>query len=158
MITRFQPTRLMTPVLIFLCICAFSYWVNPVPWHHLDLTTKTLFAFAALVLVGLVIALRNRLYLCIDDRGLKIQYPFGAPRFYAWADIESARIFSKRIFLIPVISTIRLTLHPGARSSDPVRRAASFVTRSDATFPAFFDLSAAEILERINSYKIRTGP
>jgi hypothetical protein len=157
MITRFQPARLMTPVLVFLCICAISYWANPAPWRHLDFTTEALFAFAAIVFAGLAIALRKRLYLCIDDKGLKIQYAVGAPRFYAWSDIESAYIFKRRIFLVPVMSTIRLTLRPGAASSNPVRQAASFVARSDATFPAFFDLSATEILERINFYKAGQG-
>jgi hypothetical protein len=158
MISRFQPTRLITPLLIILCICAFSYWLNPDPWRHLTSTTNALFAASFLVFIILMITMRNRLYLRIDERGVEIKYAVGAPRFYPWADIESARIFRKRFLLIPVMSTIRLNLRPQARPTNAIRKAASAVTGYDATFPAFFDLSATEIIERITFYKSQHQP
>ncbi len=153
MISRFQPARLLTPLLIFVCICAFSYFLNPDPWHHLTPATKAIFAASFLTLILLMVTMRSRLYLRIDERGLEIKYAVGAPRFYSWDDIESARIFRRRILLIPVVSTIRLNLRPRARSANAIRKAASAVNAYDATFPAFFDLSATEIMERIAFYK-----
>jgi hypothetical protein len=158
MLYRFQPTRLLTPILVFLGICAISYWLNPEPWHHLSLATQSLFALAALIIVVLMITLRNRLYLRIQDHGLEIKYATGAPRLYAWADIQSARIVTRRIFLVPVLTSIGLTLTPEARAANVVRRAARTVVGYDATFPAVFDLSAPEILDRINFHLSQRQP
>ena len=156
MISRFQPARLLTPILIFVCVCAFSYLLNPDPWRHLSPGTEAIFAASLLVLILLMVTMRNRLYLRIDERGLEIKYVVGAPRFYSWDDIESAHIFRKRVLLLPVMCTIRLKLRQQARSTSTLRRGASAISGYDATFPAFFDLSATEIMERIAFYKSQT--
>ena len=150
---RFQPTRLLTPVLIFLLIAAVSYWLNPEPWHHLSATSKVLFGGAFLVVLAMIFFLRDRMHLRIDDQGIEIKYAVGQPRLYRWTDIESARIHSIRFLLIPLSSSIQLRLRPQARSTNPVKRAVSAVSGMNASFPAFFDLSSREIIERINFYK-----
>ena len=156
MTLRFQPARLMTPVLFVLCLIAFSYWLNPEPWHHLTLSTELLFAFAVLTFAGLMIAMRTRTHLRMDERGLEIQYLWGAPRLYAWPDIESARVFKKRMLLVPVLSTIRLRLRPGARSANAVRRAVGGLV-GDVSFLAAYDESAEQILEKIEMFRRNHG-
>ncbi|MCU1322343.1 MAG: hypothetical protein JWM43_1992 [Acidobacteriaceae bacterium] len=153
MVYRFQPTRLMTPLVVLCGLCAVSYWLNPEPWHHLSFATQALFAAALIVFAALMLLLRSRMSLRIDERGIEVFYPIGAPRFYAWAEIEAARIIRKRIFLIPVMSSIGLNLREGARPTNAVLRAAGAVNGYNASFPAFFDLSDTEILERIAFYK-----
>src|ERR1700759_756633 len=100
----------MTPVLFILCLVALSFWLNPEPWRHMSLATELLFGGSALALVVMAFAMRNRSYLRMDKRGLEVKYMVGQPRFYAWRDIEGARIFRKRMLLVPVMSTIRLKL------------------------------------------------
>jgi len=134
--SRFQPFRLLTPFLILLVICALSYWLNPTPWRHLSIVSKSLFAGSALVVIGLLLTLRNRMYLRMDARGIEIQYIAGTPRFYAWGDIDSARIFKVRFLMIPMTSSIHLRLKQG----------------STKTIPAFFEESAEEMVEKINFY------
>lgn len=137
MYSRFQPFRLLTPFLILLVFCAVSYWLNPTSWRHLSLVSKGLFAGSALVVIALLLALRNRMYLRMDERGIEIQYIAGAPRFHAWSDIDSVRIFKVRLFMIPMTSSIHLRLKQGSTKS----------------FPAFFEESAQEIVEKINFFK-----
>ena len=153
MTSHFQPTRLLTPVLLFLLIVAVSYWLNPGPWHHLTLQSKLLFAASALAVLILIAAVGNTMYLRIDERGLEIKYAIGPPRLYAWGDIESARIVKARFLLIPMLSSVHLRLRPGLRSTNPIRRLAGAVNHSDASIPAFFDESAEEIIEKIEFYK-----
>jgi hypothetical protein len=153
MVSRFQPSRLLTPFLIFLIVIAASYWLNPAPWHQLSNVSKLLFGGSSLVVVGLIATLRNRMYLRIDERGIEIKYAVGAARFYAWSDIESARIFRIRFFMIPMASSIHLKLRPGARSGNAARKVAGAITGSHASFPALFEESAQEIVEKINSFK-----
>jgi hypothetical protein len=158
MISRFQPSRLMTPLVVLFGLCAFSYWLNPEPWHHLTLATQAIFATVLIVFAALMIVLRSRMSLRIDERGIEVVYPVGSPRFYAWADIESARIARKTIFLIPVMSTIQLKLRPGTGPTSAVMRTAAAVNGYGASFPAYFDLSAPEIMERIAFYKSQNQP
>lgn len=134
---RFQPFRLLTPFLILLVICALSYWLNPTPWHHLSIVDKGLFAGSGLLLIALLSALRNRMYLRMDERGLEIQYIAGAPRFDAWSEIDSVRIFKVRFLMIPMTSSIHLRLKQGSARS----------------IPAFFEESPQDIVERINFFK-----
>lgn len=158
MISRFQPTRLMTPLVVLFGLCAFSYWLNPEPWHHLTLASQALFATVLIVFATMMIVLRSRMFLRIDERGIEVRYPIGSPRFYAWSNIESARIARKRMFLIPVMSSIQLYLRQGALPTNPILRAAAAVNGYSASFPAFFDLGATEILERIEFYKSQKLP
>ena len=157
MTLRFQPGRLMTPVMFFLVLIAVSYWLNPEPWHHLSLLSQLLFAGALLVLTALMIAMRRRSYLRFDERGLEIQSLAGAPRLYAWQDIESARVYKKRVLMVPVLSTIRLTLRQKARSENAARRAARSISGFDATFLAVYDESAEQILEKIQMFQRNHG-
>ncbi len=157
MTLRFQPARLMTPVLFVLCLVALSYWLNPEPWHHMSMPTELLFAGAALIFVGLMVAMRTRSHLRMDERGLEIQYLWGAPRLYAWRDIENAQVFHKRLFLVPVLSMIRLKLRQQARPANPVQRAAGNVMGYDATFLAVYDESAEQILEKIQMFRRNHG-
>jgi hypothetical protein len=158
MISRFQPSRLMTPLAVLAGLCAISYWLNPESWRHLTFATQAIFAAVLIVFAIMMVVLRSRMSLRIDERGVEIHYATGSPRFYAWTDIESARIARKTIFLIPVMSIIQLNLRPEARSTNAVQRAAATVNGYNASFPAFFDLSAAEILERIAFYKSQNQP
>jgi hypothetical protein len=158
MISRFQPTRLMTPLVVLFGLCAVSYWLNPKPWHHLTIATQTIFATILIVFVILMVVLRSRMSLLMDERGIKVHYPTGSPRLYAWADIESARIAKKTIFLIPVMSIIQLNLRAGAGPKNAILRAAASMNGYNASFPAFFDLSATEIMERIAFYKSQSQP
>jgi hypothetical protein len=147
----------MTPVIFILCLIAFSYWLNPEPWHHLTLLTQLTFAAAFLTFVGLAVMARSRSYLRMDERGLEIKYLAGKARVYAWRDIEGARIFRKRFFLVPVMSTIRLKLRPAARPVNAVQRAAGGVMGYDASFLAAYDESAEEILEKIEMFRRNHG-
>ena len=156
MTLRFQPARLMTPVLFVLVLIAFSYWFNPQPWRHLTLSTELLFAFALVTFAGLMIAMRTRSHLRLDERGLEIQYLWGAPRLCAWPDIESARIFKKRMLMVPVLSTIRLQLRPGARSTNSIQRAFGGLV-GDVSFLAVYDESAEQILEKIEMFRRNHG-
>ncbi|RXH57915.1 hypothetical protein [Granulicella sibirica] len=153
MTSRFQPTRLTTPILLFLCVAAVSYWLNPEPWRHLTFQTELLFGGSAVVLILLAIVMRNTMYLRMDERGLEIKYVVGAPRLYTWDDIESAYIFKVRFLRLPMFSSVHLRLRPGLRSSNPVSRVAGAINQSDASIPAFFDESAEEIIEKIEFYK-----
>ncbi len=153
MVARFQPSRLITPLLLFLVVIAASYLLNPEPWRHLSVSLKVYFAGIVLFFIALIALLRNKMYLRIDERGLEIKYVVGSPRFYTWSDIESARIFKVRFLLIPLTSSIHLQLRPGLRSSNPVRKAAGALTGSSTSFPSFFDESAEEIVEKINFFK-----
>jgi hypothetical protein len=157
MTLRFQPARLLTPVLLVLILVAVSYWVNPEPWKHLGLREKLLFGGAALVFAGLMVGMRTRSYLRMEERGLEIKYVFGAARFYAWRDIEAVRIVKKRIFLIPVLSSIGLKLREAARPTNAVRRAAGGLVGYDVSFLAVYDESAEEIAEKIASFKRSVG-
>ena len=156
MTLRFQPARLLTPVLFVLCLVALSYWLNPEPWRHMTLSTKLLFAFAALTFAGLMVAMRTRSHLRMDERGLEIQYLWGAPRLYAWRDIESAQVFKKRMLMVPVLSTIRLRLRQGAQPANAVRRAVGGLV-GDASFLAVYDESAEQILEKIEMFRRNPG-
>jgi hypothetical protein len=147
----------MTPVIFILCLIALSYWLNPEPWRHMSLLTEMTFAGALLILVVLGVAARSRSYLRMDERGLEIKYLVGQPRFYAWRDIEGALVFRKRLFLIPVMSTIRLKLRPSARPANSVQRAAGSVMGYDASFLAAYDESAQEILEKIEMFRRNHG-
>ncbi len=153
---RFQPFRLMPPIALLAALCAISYWLNPEPWHHLSVATQAIFAAVLVVFAILMIVLRNQLFLRIDERGIEVKYAFGMTRLYAWADIESALIVRKRVLLVPVMSSIGLNLRQGARPANAVLRAAGAITGYSASFPAFFDLSPTEIIERINFYKSQT--
>lgn len=147
----------MTPVLFLLVLVALSYWLNPEPWRHLNLITKVTFAGGLLVLAGLAWAMRERSYLRIDERGIEIRYLVGAPRSYAWRDIESAHIFKKRMLMVPVLSTIQLKLRPEARPANTVRRAAGSLVGYDATFLAAYDDDADKILETIRLFQRNHG-
>ena len=96
MISRFQPTRLTTPVLILLVIAAVSYWANPEAWQHLSMGTEALFAGSLIAIAGMIVLFRRRMYLQIDERGIEVQLAVGAPRTYLWQEIESAGIFRVR--------------------------------------------------------------
>jgi hypothetical protein len=157
MTLRFQPARLMTPVIFILCLVALSYWLDPEPWRHMSLLTETTFAGALLILVGMAVAARSRSYLRMDERGLEIKYLAGKPRVYAWMDIEGARIFKKRLFLVPVMSTIRLKLRATVRPANAMQRAAGSVMGYDASFLAAYDESAEEILEKIEMFRRNHG-
>jgi hypothetical protein len=89
----------------------------------------------------------------MDETGLEIKYLTGKPRHYAWREIEGARIFRKRMLLVPVMSTIRLKLRPSARPTNSVQRAAGSVMGYDASFLAAYDESAEEILEKIEMFR-----
>jgi Bacterial PH domain len=141
MTSRFQPFRLLRPFLILALICVGSYWLNPEPWHHLSMSTKLLFGGSLLVVVVLLLTLRNRMFLRIDEQGVTIQYIAGAPRFYAWSAIDSVRIFKVNFLMIPMTSSLHLRMKSG----------------SVASIPGFFDESAQEIAEKINFFK-RQGP
>lgn len=147
----------MTPVIFILCLIALSYWLNPEPWHHMSLLTEVMFGGALLILVALGVAGRTRSYLRMDERGLEIRYLVGKPRLYAWRDIEGARVFRKRLLLIPVMATIRLKLRPSARPANSVQRAAGRVMGYDASFLAAYDESAGEILEKIEMFRRNHG-
>ena len=153
MLYRFQPSRLVTPFLIFLCLIAISYWLNPAPWHHLSTTSEILFGGAFIAALAMIFFLRGRIHLRIDDRGIEVKYAVGEARRYRWDDIESARIHKNRFLLLPFSSSIQLRLRPQARSTNPIRKAAGVITGANASFPAFFELGAEEIIERINFYK-----
>ena len=157
MVSRFQPTRLTTPFLILLVIAAVSSWVNPAPWQHLSVLTEALFAGGVVVLIGLIVLFRDRMYLQIDESGIKVQLAFGAPRIYVWSDIESASIFRVRFLLIPMMSSIHLRLRSTSGSAGGVRRAAGALVGWNVSFPAFFDWSAEEIMEKIEFYRRRSG-
>lgn len=151
--SRFQPLRLLRPFLILLFLAAVSYWLNPVPWQHLGPETKILFGVTALVVAVLIATVRTRMHLHIDERGIEIKYAVGATKRYAWNDIESASIFRVRFLLIPMTSSIHLKLAPQARSADATRQFASAITGSNVSFPAWFDESAEEIIEKIEFFK-----
>lgn len=153
MLYRFQPARLMPPVLLLAALCGVSYWLNPAPWHHLTFSTQAIFAAAFAVFAILMITLRSRSWLRIDERGIEVKFATGTPRFYAWQDIVSAGIGKKTIFLVPISSSIQLQLDPTAKPTNAIQKAASAINRYDATFPAYFDISPTEILERIQFYK-----
>ena len=157
MIFRFQPARLMTPLIFILLLGALSYYLKPEPWHHLSVPVIAAFVGGPVVLLCLGLAMRARSYLKMDERGLEIKYIVGSPQFYAWTDIESARIFRKRMFLVPVMSTIRLRLRPSARSANVVRRAAGNLTGADVTFLAAYDESPQQILEKIQMFQRNHG-
>jgi hypothetical protein len=147
----------MTPVIFFLALMAFSYWLNPEPWRHLGRVTEVAFGGALLLLAGMAWAMRERSYLRLDERGLEIRYLIGTPRFYAWRDIEGARIFKKRLLMVPVLATIRLKLRPEARPANALRRTASSLVGYDATFLAAYDDSAEEILEKMEMFRRNHG-
>ncbi len=155
MISRFEPSRLATPFLILVAIGAVSYWLNPEPWRHLTLASKLLFAVSALAVGAMLLLMRSRIYLRIDERGLEIKYAVGAPRFYPWADIESARIVRVRFLLIPMAASVHLRLRPEAQSANPARRTVAAVTGANASIPGFFELSPDDIVEKIEFFKRR---
>jgi hypothetical protein len=137
MISRFQPFRLMKPFLILLLICVASYWLNPEPWRHLSMVTKLLFGGSLVLVVVLLLTLRNRMFLRIDEQGVTIQYIAGAPRFYAWSAIDTVRIFKFSFLMIPMTSSLHLRMKSGAVAS----------------IPGFFDESTQEIADKINFFK-----
>lgn len=153
MISRFQPTRLTTPVLILLVIAAVSYWANPEAWQHLSMGTEALFAGSLIAIAGMIVLFRRRMYLQIDERGIEVQLAVGAPRTYLWQEIESAGIFRVRFLLIPLMSSIHLRL----RSTGVLRGVAGRIAGFNASFPAFFDWSAEEIMEKIEFYQRQIG-
>jgi hypothetical protein len=137
MLSRFQPTRLTTPVLILLAIAGVSYWANPEPWHHLSPAVQATFAVSLLVVIALALVARGRMTLRVDERGIQVCYLVGAPRQYSWKEIEAAGLFKLRFLRIPLAYSIHLRLSNGGRAS----------------IPAFFEESAPEILEKILFYK-----
>lgn len=153
MVSQFQPARLLTPVLVFFVLAGVSYWINPVPWQHMSARTEATLALSGLFIAALIVVLRRKLYLRIDERGLEVQLAAGAPRIYAWKDIEAVKIVRLRFLLMPLTSSIHLRLRPGLRSGSVVRKAAGAVTGSDASFPAFFEESAEEIVEKIEFFR-----
>ena len=77
--------------------------------------------------------------------------------FTVWSDIESASIFRVRFLLIPMMSSIHLRLRSTSGSAGGVRRAAGALVGWNVSFPAFFDWSAEEIMEKIEFYRRRSG-
>lgn len=148
----------MPPVLLLAALCGVSYWLNPESWHHLSLSTQLVLAAAFAVFAILMIVMRNRSWLRIDERGIEVKFATGTTRFYAWQDIISAGIGQKRIFLVPVFSSIQLQLSPTAKPTNTLEKAAWVINRYDATFPSYFDISPTEILERIQFYKSQNQP
>jgi len=144
---------LLTPFLILALLAGFSYCLNPAPWHHMSAGTEAVFAGTGVLLVILTTVMRKNMYLRMDERGLEVKYAVGAPRTYAWPEIESAKIVRFTFLRIPMTSSIHLRLRRDLRSQNVVRKMAGGVTGSDASFPAFFDESAEEIVEKIQFYK-----
>lgn len=157
MTLRFQPARLMMPFLILAVVAAVSFWLNPGSWKRLSLFDEVVFGGVAVVLAGLLVAIRKRLYLRMDERGLEIRYVMGEARVYAWRDIEAVRIVKKRILFIPVLSTIGLKLRETARPANRLRRAASDLVGYDVSFLAVYEESAEEIAETIASFRRSVG-
>jgi hypothetical protein len=155
MISRFQPLWLIRMFLIFLPLFAVSYWLNPNSWHHLSIAADGLFAASFLALVVLIVVMRNRMYLRLDEQGLEIQFAVGAPRSYKWADIDSVSIVRIQ-FLITLASSIRLQLRPGVRPANIVDKATAAIIGPSVSFPAFFDETAEEIVEKIEMFKRRS--
>jgi hypothetical protein len=158
MLYRFQPARLMPPVLLLAAMCAVSYRLYPESWHHLTRNTQVIFAVCFLTFAILMIILRNRCWLRIDERGIEVKFATGTPRFYDWQDVVSARISRKTVMLIPFFSSIQLQLRPASQPANVLRQAASAVGGFDATFPSYFEISPTEILERIHFYKSQNQP
>jgi hypothetical protein len=153
--SRFQPSRLLPPVFLILGLVLVSYLVNPEPWHHLSVFAKAAFGGTALVFALLMLVLRGRSYLRMDMRGLEVHRGFGAPEFFPWQDVEGCTVIRKRFLFVPIVSSIGVKLRPGARPRNPVRRAAGAMLGYDATFPAWFDQSAVEIAEKIETMRQR---